>query len=490
MSPKRQTKKTPMKIAAYCRVSTKSEEQLESLQNQKDFFREYSERNGFELIEVYTDEGISGTSLNKREGFKRLLSDARKGQFDTLVVKDVSRLARNTVDFLQSIRYLKGIGINTVFLTANMQTLGDSEFILTVFSALAQEESVNLSKRIKFGKKMSARKGRVPPIIFGYDRIDNYTLRINESEAETVRLIFDLYTNDRLGCTAISKLLNEKDVKTKLGARWSAKTVRRILTNPIYKGVLINNKSESVDLITKKRRTVDDINRFTHFKEDLSIITNNQFEEANIILSKRRCDNYRVIKTTASYLFSGIIKCSLCGKSYIKKRSKTSVYYKCSTNDKYGCSACTNNITLSADTLKKSVSEILKSRVGCLGEILEKIYKKTVSADCWQQKSIDKYRVINRLENKILRYNELYTEGIITLDELKERHRKIYVEIEKAKAMSVECLPISKEKIANKLSELLSLNDITNTELFRLIEKITVDQYGETYLYWNDLPDE
>ena len=177
-----------MRIAAYCRVSTSSDEQLESLKNQRDFFYEYSEKNGYILTEVYSDEGISGTSLNKRDGFKRLMKDAKEKRFDTLVVKDVSRLARNTVDFLQSIRYLKGIGINTVFLTSNMQTLGESEFIITVFSALAQEESVNLSKRIKFGKRISARKGRVPPLIYGYDRIDNYTLKVNDYEAETVRM--------------------------------------------------------------------------------------------------------------------------------------------------------------------------------------------------------------------------------------------------------------------------------------------------------------
>ena len=178
-----------MRIAAYCRVSTEKEEQLDSLEHQKEFFEEYAVKNGHELVRLYADEGISGTSLKKRDEFMRLLYDAKLGLFDMVVVKDVSRLARNTVDFLQSIRTLKGFGINTLFLTSNMDSLGESEFVLTLFGAMAQEESANLSKRVKFGKKITAKKGRVPQRIFGYDRIDNFTLSANEKEAQTVREI-------------------------------------------------------------------------------------------------------------------------------------------------------------------------------------------------------------------------------------------------------------------------------------------------------------
>ena len=139
-----------MKIAAYCRVSTDKDEQIDSLNHQKEFFVQYAARNAHELFRVYADEGISGTSLKKRGEFMRLLKDAEMGLFQMVVVKDISRFARNTVDALQSIRKLKAMGINTVFLTANMDSMGDSEFVLTLFSAMAQEESNNLSKRVKW----------------------------------------------------------------------------------------------------------------------------------------------------------------------------------------------------------------------------------------------------------------------------------------------------------------------------------------------------
>ena len=145
-----------MNIAAYCRVSTDKEDQLNSLETQKEFFLEYTKRTGDNLIKLYADEGISGTKIKNRKEFQRMLADAEKGLFDMVVVKDISRFARNTVDLLQSVRKLKALGIETQFLTANMTSMGNSEFVLTIFGALAQEESANTSKRIKFGKKVNA----------------------------------------------------------------------------------------------------------------------------------------------------------------------------------------------------------------------------------------------------------------------------------------------------------------------------------------------
>lgn len=151
-----------MNIAAYCRVSTDKADQLNSLEAQKEFFSEYTKRTGDTLVRLYADEGISGTKIKNRKEFLRMMTDAEHGLFDMVVVKDISRFARNTVDLLQNVRKLKSLGIETQFLTANMTSMGNSEFVLTIFGALAQEESANTSKRVKFGKKMNAEKGRFP----------------------------------------------------------------------------------------------------------------------------------------------------------------------------------------------------------------------------------------------------------------------------------------------------------------------------------------
>lgn len=180
-----------MDIAAYYRVSTDKSNQLNSLKNQKEFFTECVNCTDDHLVKVYADESISGTKIKNRKEFLQMMADAEHGLFDMVVVKDISRFARNTVDLLQNVRKLKTLGIEIQFLTANMTSMENSEFVLPIFDALAHEESANTSKRIKFGKKVNAEKGRVPNLVFGYDKTigDYYNLTINEKEAVAVRQI-------------------------------------------------------------------------------------------------------------------------------------------------------------------------------------------------------------------------------------------------------------------------------------------------------------
>ncbi len=276
-----------MNISAYCRVSTKSDEQLTSLENQKAFFEKYAKKNGFNLVKIYADRGISGKALKDRKEFLKMLEDSKAKPFDMLVVKDISRFARNTVDFLTGIRTLKSNGIDVRFLSCNMDTLGESEFALTMFAAIAQEESYNLSKRIIFGKKVSAQKGRTPPHIYGYDKTGTYTLEINETEAKTVRKIYSLYINKDMGIRKIASYLNENKIPTKTGRLWEAKTVRRILSNPIYSGTLVNNKTETLDFINSSRRTLPKDENYIHNMEDIRIISKKTYDRARKILEKR-----------------------------------------------------------------------------------------------------------------------------------------------------------------------------------------------------------
>ena len=233
-----------MNIAAYCRVSTDKSDQLNSLEAQKEFFTEYVNRTGDHLVKVYADEGFSGTKIKNRKEFLQMMDDAERGFFEMVVVKDISRFARNTVDLLQNIRKLKTLGIETQFITANMTSMGNSEFVLTIFGALAQEESANMSKRVKFGKRMNAEKGRVPNLVFGYNKTigDYYNLSINEQEAAAVQQIFQWYVNEGYGCAAIANRLNERGIRTKRNCKWSQHAVARILTNEIYTGRIINGK--------------------------------------------------------------------------------------------------------------------------------------------------------------------------------------------------------------------------------------------------------
>ena len=270
-----------MRYAAYCRVSTGSDEQLNSLVNQKRFFEEYVKKRGDILVRIYADRGISGKSMTNRTEFKRLLEDSSSGSFDAVLVKDISRFARNTLDFLTGIRTLKSRGVDVIFIGANQKVLGESEFVLTLFAALAQEESCALSKKIIFGKKQGAIRGRVPNIIFGYDKIDTYTLQINPKEAEVVREIFNLYTQKDMGYRKIATTLNSVGKVTKLGNSWDPKGIKRILTNPIYKGILVNNKTETTDFLLGKRATVAPDKRCVHPRKELAIVSEEVFDLAS-----------------------------------------------------------------------------------------------------------------------------------------------------------------------------------------------------------------
>ena len=275
-----------MNIAAYCRVSTDKEDQLNSLEAQKAFFAEYTTRTGDTLIRLYADEGISGTKIKNRKEFLRMMSDAEHGLFDMVVVKDISRFARNTVDLLQNVRKLKSLGIETQFLTANMTSMGNSEFVLTIFGALAQEESANTSKRVKFGKKMNAEKGRVPNIVYGYNKTigDYFNLEINQEEAAIIQQIYHWYTKEGYGAAKISNKLNECGLKTKRNCRWSQNAVCRILTNELYTGKIINGKQEVADFLTGRRTDKDETDWMVVERPDLRIIEPETYEKAQQIL--------------------------------------------------------------------------------------------------------------------------------------------------------------------------------------------------------------
>ena len=282
-----------MRLAAYCRVSTDKEEQKMSLENQRSFYQEYAKENNFQLVRIYSDEGISGKQMKNRREFLRMIADGERGEFDLLAVKDVSRFARNTCDFLSGIRALKSKGVDVRFLSSNSSSFTDSEFILTIYAALAQQESENLSKRVIFGKTETARRGRVPNLIYGYDKVDNFTLVINENEGNNVRKGFDLYIRGALSCGAIAECFNKTDVPTKQGGSWTQKSISRIIKNPIYIGKLINHKSTTADFISGSRKQLPQSEWFIHERPELRIVSDEDFFMANEILRSRVTDRGR-----------------------------------------------------------------------------------------------------------------------------------------------------------------------------------------------------
>ncbi len=491
-----------MNIAAYCRVSTDKEDQLNSLETQKEFFTEYTNRTGDTLIKVYADEGISGTKIKNRKEFQRMLADAEKGLFDMVVVKDISRFARNTVDLLQSVRKLKALGIETQFLTANMTSMGNSEFVLTIFGALAQEESANTSKRIKFGKKVNAEKGRVPNIVYGYDKTvgDYFNLSINEEEAKAIRQMYKWYTEEGFGGAKIANMLNARGIKTKRGNNWSQNSVCRILTNEIYTGKIINGKEEVADFLTGQRKEKDESEWLVTLRPELRIIDDETFDKAQEIL-KGRHNSFKLTHERQSnkYLFSTLIKCKDCGWSFrrtVRKYKNTYVRWVCSGHNGRGADSCSNAVTVDEEELIRMLQEYFTEVLSKKKKVVEHVKSEFQRVYKAKDENLEYEKELNaelaKLKKSREKYMDMYTDDLISREELNEKIGGMRKEIERLeKELQMVSYHLTKgeqlEAILNstfkELEDIVDVHEMTNMQLKRLVKKIEVDKDGNVDIY-------
>lgn len=491
-----------MNIAAYCRVSTDKEDQLNSLEAQKAFFAEYTTRTGDTLIRLYADEGISGTKIKNRKEFLRMMSDAEHGLFDMVVVKDISRFARNTVDLLQNVRKLKSLGIETQFLTANMTSMGNSEFVLTIFGALAQEESANTSKRVKFGKKMNAEKGRVPNIVYGYNKTvgDYFNLEINQEEAAIIRQIYQWYTKEGYGAAKISNKLNERGLKTKRNCRWSQNAVCRILTNELYTGKIINGKQEVADFLTGRRADKDETDWMVVERPDLRIIEPETYEKAQQILhSRNKAFNMKHERQSNKYLFSTLIKCKECGWSFrrtVRTYKNTYVRWVCSGHNGRGADSCPNAVTVDEEELIQALqeyfAEMLKQKKNVIQNVVREFQRIYKAKDENLEYEKDLNQQLSRLQKTRQKYMDMYTDDLISREELNTKIGGMRKEIERLENdLKMVSYHLTKgeqlEQILGNtfkaVEDITDVHQMTNEQLKQIIKKIEVDKEGNVDIF-------
>ena len=497
-----------MNIAAYCRVSTDKADQLNSLEAQKEFFSEYTKRTGDTLVRVYADEGISGTKIKNRKEFLRMMADAEQGLFDMVVVKDISRFARNTVDLLQNVRKLKSLGIETQFLTANMTSMGNSEFVLTIFGALAQEESANTSKRVKFGKKMNAEKGRVPNIVYGYDKTigDYFNLAINKEESKVVQQIYKWYTEEGYGAAKIANMLNEKGYKTKRNCKWSQNATCRILTNEIYTGKIINGKQEVSDFLTGQRRDKDETEWMVVERPELRIIEDETFEKAQEILRGRHdAFNLSHERQSNKHLFSTLIKCKECGWSFrrtVRTYKNTYVRWVCSGRNGRGVDSCPNKTVVDEEELIEVLQEyftnVLKQKKKVIAHVVNEFQRVYKAKDENVEYEKELNAELAKLQKTRQKYMDMYTDDLISREELNEKIGGSRQEMERIEnELKMVSYHLTKgeqlENILNntfkEIEDITDVHQMTNQQLKRLIQKIEVDKDGNVDIYLRLLGD-
>ena len=491
-----------MNIAAYCRVSTDKTDQLNSLEAQKEFFSEYTKRTGDTLVRLYADEGISGTKIKNRKEFLHMMSDAEHGLFDMVVVKDISRFARNTVDLLQNVRKLKALGIETQFLTANMTSMGNSEFVLTIFGALAQEESANTSKRVKFGKKMNAEKGRVPNIVYGYDKTigDYFNLAINEEESKVIRQIYQWYTEEGYGAAKIANMLNEKGLTTKRNCKWSQNAICRILTNEIYTGKIINGKQEVTDFLTGQRADKDETEWMVVERTELRIIDDQTFEKAGETLHSRHASfNMKHERQSNKYLFSTLIKCKECGWSFrrtVRTYKNTYVRWVCSGHNGRGADSCPNAVTVDEEelieVLQEYFAEVLKQKKKVINHVVNEFQRVYKAKDENLEYEKELTAQLTKLQKTRQKYMDMYTDDLITREELNEKIGGMRQEIERLEnELKMVSYHLTKgeqlEAVLNntfkEIEDITDVRQMTNEQLKKIIQKIEVDKEGNVDIF-------
>ena len=438
----------PLKVTYYARVSSEKDEQLNSLSNQVFYFENHiKEVSNWTYVEGYVDEGISGTSVNKRDSFKRMIADSKKGKFDLILTKEVTRFARNTLDSISYTQKLLDNDVGVYFQSDNINTImPDAELRLTIMASVAQDEVRKLSERVKFGFSRSIEKKRVlgNNNIFGY-RKDNTKLVIHEEEAKMIRELFEIYSRGEMGFYKIAEYFKQKGYKGKNGTPISSQTLRRIIRNPKYKGYYRTGTVKVVDYkLHKAQKMPKEEWKVFECKENIpAIVSEELWEKCNNILEKKsasclnRVENKDVFKNR--YVFSGLIYCKehegeehVPGYNRISgaKRSNKPAW-ACSRYIRYGLKECESPIIQESELieiLKVVLNKFLSNKEEIIEDLLNK-YKKYNFTKDFETEIANIESNINVIQAKKDKLLELTIKNLLSDEEFYKRNEKLNKEI-------------------------------------------------------------
>lgn len=453
----------PLKVCFYARVSTDSDVQINSLENQLDYYKNYIKSNPkWTYVKGYVDEGISGVRVEKRTAFKKMITDAKLRKFDLIITKEVSRFARDLEDSIHYIRMLKEANVGIYFENQNLNTFdSNSELILNIMFNLAQDESRKLSSRVKFGHREAIKKGHVlgSSNIIGYKK-DKCKLIIVEKEAEFVKKVFELYACGEFGFYKLSRKLGELGYYNKKGNFYDKDTLKRIISNPKYKGFYRGKTSETVDYRTKKRIKIDKKNQIIYkCDKDIipAIVSEELWDKANQILTARTKDykdnNY----------YSGGLKYPLSSKMYCKNhnttfqrshgnKKKNRPTWSCNMYLKYRLDACESPIIAETD-LYNILGNIMKKIIPNKKEImisLIELYKGVSSSNDYNEKLKQIEYESQMVEDKKSLALDLVVNGEVSRESLKSQFENFEKDL--------QSLKYRKENILNQI-KILKQND-------------------------------
>lgn len=496
-----------IRVAAYCRVSTDGDEQLGSFESQKLYYEQkIADNPEWVNAGIFADEAITGTKTDKRNGFQEMIARCQNGEIDMILTKSISRFARNTVDTLNYVRMLKDKNIAIFFEKENINTLDmNGELLLTIMSSLAQQEVESLSQNVKIGLQMKMKRGEMVGFngCFGYDYDpETKTISVNEDEAQTVRMIYDMYLQG-YGTTTIAKRLIELGIKNKKGeVSWHTHGVMGIIKNEKYKGDILLGKTFTTDPISKRRlANFGEENQYYIRDHHEPIVSREVWDEAERI-RKKRAKN-KVVETTGNrerytrqYAFSSMCECAYCGHKLTRRtRHSSSIYEKsvwqCMNATKNGIANCPNCKAIDEAILEGAFLEAFKLLAGNFDDVLDVVLSYVEESannddNIRRKQQIDKD--ISALESKKSRMTDMLIDGTITKEvydeKLVEFTRKLHTLSYKRKILADSIS--TRNDISKRMSELREtlekediLDEFDRTVFESIIEKVYVGGYEE-----------
>ena len=487
----------PLRVTFYARVSTDMDAQLNSLENQVQYYTEFiqSKRN-WSFVPGYIDEGISGGTTKKRDDFNRMIADAKAGCFDFIITKEISRFSRSTLDSIQYTQLLLDYNVGVFFQNDNINTLdSDSEFRLVVMAGVAQDEIRKLSERIKFGFRQSIKNGRVlgNDKLYGYDKKD-CVMTVNEAEAEIVRIIFDLYANHGLGIRKISQELYAMGYTSREGNEFNQLTIRHMLENPKYKGWYCGNKTQSLDYRTKKKAFLDESEWIMYPDPTIpAIVSEELWDRANAIYKERS----RQMKEHANgatyhnrYPYSGKIYCEEHGTTYhrhmLENKTGKMEAWHCKVYRAKGRAGCSAP-QLRSEELDQIMADIFTQMMKDKNTIIDSLVAVLQSVP----QEVDYSKAKQRVEEEMVQINakkdrllELSMADALTIVEFKSRNEAFNQQLRTLETL-LATIQIEEErrknaaldytKIRAALDRELSFTDGINSNLVAtILEKIVV----------------
>lgn len=442
-----------LRVTYYARVSSESDEQLNSLGNQIAYYEDLIKKNlSWTFVPGYIDEGLSGISTKKRENFNRMVEDAAEDKFDLVITKEISRFARNTLDSIQYTRQLLGYGVGVFFQNDNINTFDeDSELRLAIMSSIAQDELRKLSSRVRFGHQQAIKS----KVVLGNSRLFGYQkevgrLVIDEEEAPMVRELFELYATGAYSMKQIENIFWEKGYRNHNGKKIAHTTMSGMISNPKYKGYYVGNKVKVVDMFTKKQKFLPP-EEWVMFKDETgeivpALVTEELWDRANAILKKRSEDvKGRQGISNHANLLTGKLFCPHCGAAYYRRDSvdrsgNKNSKWVCSGKIKNGADSCPS-FPIYESEIKPILLEVLRDTEADAQEQIQcyvEMYKSMNRDGSLKTEMEEQERAIELAQRKKQKLLQLAATGELSDRDFLSMNKQCTAEIEQAQKRLME----------------------------------------------------